>query len=365
MKRLLVIVVGAAVFAMAPGTAERKVYSEADAPRSAPAAPAQAQALDDLLAGRFRWTVSAPLIGPANRPEDPCYGVKDPSVVFYQGRWHVFVTIRSQKRARQIEYLSFADWKNAERAPRHVLTLSKRDFGAPQVFYFSPHKKWYLIYQEIDNARRPNHYPVYSTTTDIADPTSWTKPVELFAQTPANVKEWIDFWVICDASRAHLFFTSLDGRMWRAETKLADFPGGWGQPAVALRGDVFEASHTYRLRGLDKYLTVIEALDGPDSATCRRYYQAYIADRLDGDWKPLANSKDKPFAGTVNTRFAAASWADSFSHGELLRAGHDEKLEVDPARLVFLFQGVNGQARQGKKYGEIPWRLGLLEPVAD
>jgi len=50
------------------------------------------------------------------------------------------------------------------------------------------------------------------------------------------------------------------------------------------------------------------------------------------------------------------------SHGELLRDGCDEHLEVDPARLRFLFQGVLDRHRQGKSYGQIPWRLGMLEP---
>ena len=45
-----------------------------------------------------------------------------------------------------------------------------------------------------------------------------------------------------------------------------------------------------------------------------------------------------------------------------MRLGHDEKLEVDPANLQFLYQGVTDADRRGKKYGEIPWRLGLLTP---
>ena len=94
-------------------------------------------------AGRFRWTASAPLVSPALRPDDPCYSVKDPSIVRYQDRWHLFCTIRSQKRSHQIEYLSFDDWKNADAAPRHVLQLTNNYFCAPQVFYFTPHRKWY------------------------------------------------------------------------------------------------------------------------------------------------------------------------------------------------------------------------------
>ena len=27
--------------------------------------------------------------------------------------------------------------------------------------------------------------------------------------------KWLDFWVICDEQKAHLFYTSLDGRLWR------------------------------------------------------------------------------------------------------------------------------------------------------
>jgi len=40
-----------------------------------------------------------------------------------------------------------------------------------------------------------------------------------------------------------------------------------------------------------------------------------------------------------------------------------ETRAVDPAHLQFLFQGVLDKDRQGKGYGEIPWRLGLLEPT--
>jgi hypothetical protein len=43
-----------------------------------------------------------------------------------------------------------------------------------------------------------------------------------------------------------------------------------------------------------------------------------------------------------------------------LRAGCDETLTVDPAKLQFLIQGVNNDAKGNQGYGGIPWRLGLL-----
>jgi hypothetical protein len=313
------------------------------------------QPIDNLLAGQFKWTISSPLIYPAKRPPETVYSVKDPTIVRYQGRWHLFCTIRGQKRSHQIEYLCFEDWKDVSAAKRYVLTLSEGYFCAPQVFYFTAHKKWYLICQVSDESRKPALQPAYSTTNNLADPNSWSKPALLFSKQPDNVNAWIDFWIICDATRAHLFFTSLDGQMWRSETKLTDFPGGWCQPSVVLRGDIFEASHTYYLKGLGKFLTVVEA-----QADGRRYYKAYLAETLDGQWMPLAATKGKPFAGPANVTPTGAHWTDSFSHGELIRDGFDQTLAVDPNKLMFLFQGVSDQDKAGKKYGEIPWWLGIL-----
>jgi hypothetical protein len=320
--------------------------------------PGGGQNRDELLQGRFSWKVGPPLVQPADRPNDPCYSVKDPTFVRYKDRWHLFCTIRSQKRSHQIEYLTFSDWGKASQAKRQVLTLNDGYFCAPQVFYFSPQRRWYLIYQVIDPSRKPELQPAYSTTDDIADPGSWTKPTLLLEKHPENVTMWIDFWVICDEMRAHLFFTSLDGRMWRSDTRLADFPRGWTKPTIVLQEDIFEASHTYRLKGMCKFLTIIEA-----QADGRRYYKAYLADRLDGKWSPLAATKEKPFAGPVNVRDSGTHWTDSFSHGELIRQGYDQTLEVDSADLRMVFQGVTDEAMRGKPYGQIPWKLGMLEPA--
>jgi Glycosyl hydrolase family 62 len=311
-----------------------------------------------LAKGEFHWTVGSPVLSAAERVEDRCYSVKDPTVVRFEDRWHLFATIRSRKRSHQIEYVSFGDWSDAAKANRHILTITDGYFCAPQVFYFSPHKKWYLIYQASDQSRKPALQPAWSTTTDISDPQSWTKPTLLYDQQPDNVQMWIDFWVICDDTKAHLFFTSLDGQMWRSDTALAQFPRGWDRPRVVLKGDIFEASHTYHLKGMQKYLTMVEAQNGS-----RRYYKAYLADRLDGDWQPLAATRERAFASPLNLRDTAEHWTDSFSHGELLRTGFDEHLEVDPANLRLLFQGVTDERMQGKKYGEIPWQLGILEPA--
>ena len=76
-----------------------------------------------LLAGDFRWTVGPPVLAPLQRPGDLFYSIKDPSVVRFGGRWHLFCTIRGKERSHQVEYLSFEDWARTGEARRHLLTL--------------------------------------------------------------------------------------------------------------------------------------------------------------------------------------------------------------------------------------------------
>jgi hypothetical protein len=200
----------------------------------------------------------------------------------------------------------------------------------------------------------------YSTTTSLADPGSWTGAMPMLdggRDDPRKVGG-LDYWIICDEERAYLFLTDLSGRMWRLWTRREDFPRGFGHCEVALEARIFEASHTYRLKGLNKYLTIIEA-------NGQRFYKAYLADRLDRNWTPAADSPERPFAGWVNIRPARGvhSWTDNISHGELVRDGCDETMTVDPEQLRFVFQGMLEHEKAGKGYGDFPWRIGILTPT--
>ncbi len=314
-------------------------------------------AIESLLAGQFAWRAGPPLISHPEPTTDTYISIKDPSVVYYEGRWHLFCSVIRDGAPYQTEYLSFGDWDSVGTAERHILRMHEAGrYGAPQVFYFAPHGKWYLICQATDEAWNPQYAAAYATTSDITDPGSWSSLAPLGAR-PADGKPGLDFWIICDDQKAYLFFTTLDGCLWREETSLGSFPTGWSEPELALQDDIFEAGHIYRVKGVDRYLAVIEAQGGHGW----RYFKAYLADQLDGEWEPLAATKELAFASMANTEHGDARWTDCISHGELLRAGHDQRLEVDPAGMRFLFQGVLDRECEGRGYGQIPWRLGLLE----
>lgn len=308
----------------------------------------------------IQWVLSAPLISPQRKIAGGCVSVKDPSVVFYGAKWHVFMTIRClDPDYTPTVYVSFDKWNNAARSPQYLLKVREEYFAAPQVFYFRPHKKWYLIYQVDELRRRLDHHVGYSTTDDIANPASWTKTQLLFLDKDPRIEAGLDFWIICDEEKAYLFYTSLNGKMWRLWTHLGDFPAGFDHPELALQADIFEGSHTYRLKGMNTYLTVVES-----GQSGRRFYKAYLADRLDGKWTPLADREEKPFAGAINVKPAPGVelWTDNISHGELIRDGYDETMTVDPRHLQFLIQGVL-QKNKPNSYGKIPWRIGMLTPA--
>ena len=326
-----------------------------------PAAMTAAEIPLASLPAELHWSSSPPLLTARAVDGWPWHSIKDPSIVQADDRWHLFATVRGSERSHAILYCSFADWSEADAAPRRILPNHKGYFCAPQVFWFRPHRKWYLICQATDESWGPSPFrPAFATTETISDPDSWSPLQPLYDSKPSNLKGWIDFWVICDDARAYLFFTSNDGKMWRSQTSLAEFPRGFSEPVLCLEADIFEASHTYRLRGRpDRYLTLIEAQNGHGW----RYYKAYTADRLDGDWTPLAATKDQAFASMRNVVQPEGRWTDSISHGELIRSSHDERLEIAPEHLLFLYQGVSEADRRGKAYGEIPWQLGTLTPV--
>jgi hypothetical protein len=273
--------------------------------------------------------------------------IKDPTIVFYEGKYHVFATVFDAAPTGggwKSVYLNFTDFSQADAAPQNYMaTWATGNTVAPQVFYFRPHNKWYLIFQW--GAR-------YSTNDDIDNPSGWTAPRRLLDREPTNA---LDFWVICDDANCHLFFSADDGRLYRSKTTLANFPSFIGYEIVMSDpqpGRLFEASNVYKIEGMNKYLLMVEAY-------APRYFRSWTSSSLDGPWAPLADTQSNPFAGRANVTFEGADWSDDVSHGEMIRVGHDETMTLNACRMQFLYQGLNPNSGV-TDYGLLPYRLGLL-----
>ena len=324
--------------------------------------PAVTNTLPGLLGKPIKWKSTGPLVVPVNDATHTLHSIKDPTISFIDGKWEIYATAHmnspQSRNTFNMIHVSFADWKDAPNAKLFYMDTIPNFTGykcAPEMFYFTPQKKWYFTFQ--------TQPAVYCTSDTPGDPNSWTRPQPFFQQGQPMPRLPIDFHFIGDGEDMYMFFTGDDGNFYRSRTTYADFPKGFSNPVVAMRGTaqtVFEAGFTYKIKGVDKYLTCVEAQGAG------RYYRAYVADKLDGEWYPVQgfDTVQHPFAGKANISFeeGVTPWSGQVSHGEMIREVNDERMILDPNNLMFLYQGI-GDAENRGDYGALPYKLGLLRAV--
>ena len=336
-----------------------------------------------------QWKVSDPVFTNGGNGSFDEISVKDPTIVYFKGRYHLFYTsISSYETRGKLPYVgkngagtgyvsaeSLEDLNKGERF--NICEITKSVIIAPQVFYFEPQKLWYLIAQTPVDAR-PNLQPVYLTNPDIGDPYGWSQP-QILKTSKTNDGFWIDFWVICDAAKAHLFYTDHEGSLFRFECPLNEFPLGFAdkkeETVLTERGEnsigrwrLHEASHIYYVKSTGKFLNLLEAVY-PHPA--RKYYWesrnrfmfAMMADKIEGPWHRVEPDMNE-FMGDPAYLFKAdgsKSELDQVSHPELIRSGYDQKMEIDDLKLDLLFQAFDADTiGSGYDYTYLPWKLRVM-----
>ena len=297
----------------------------------------------------FSWQATGALI----TPPEGSVSIKDPSVLYFNGKWHIYATHYAEKGGYSMMYMNFTDWAEADAAEKIPVSVNPNLTGykcAPQFFYFAPQDLWYLVYQ--------TQAPAYSTTKDPTDVSSWSEST-MFMGMPSIIENsdtgGIDYWIICDDDDCYMFFSADNGVLYRARTPKSDFPEGFTDTTEIVMEDtkfeLFEACNVYKIKGTNKYLLIVEAI-----AASGRYFRSWTADRLDGEWTPLQDTFKAPFASTDNV--TGAGWSiDGISHGEMLRTNPDETMTISTCNMHYLFQG---QTAKGKSYNYNEYSLGLL-----
>ena len=148
-------------------------------------------------------------------------------------------------------YTSFTDWERRPNAPLYYMdqtTGFNTYVAAPELFYFRPQQKWYLVFQSgppmYSSSGRSRRTPRPGRRRSRSSPRRRRRSRRYGG-------DWLDFWVICDDASCHLFFSDNHGRWFHSKTSIDQFPNGFGDPVVVLQdsntGRVFEASQ--RLQG--------------------------------------------------------------------------------------------------------------------
>jgi len=284
------------------------------------------------------WYVGERLIYHGQAKPYDYYAAKDPTIVYSGGKYHVFYTGANQSGGWQMLYTSASTLDGLKNAQRTYLSkIGESYFCAPQVFYFEPHGLWYLIYQD------GTYGAAYATSSNIADPNSWSGPKKL----SISGNTGLDYYVICDDNYAYLYNSPNDRNVYVRKTTLANFPNGWGSPSVAI-SNTWEGHNIYKSLADGKYYLISE------DYTDNRHYELYTSSSAGGPWT-LLNDK---WAYRGNLSYTADKWTTNVSHGELIRAGVNQKMEInDINRVDFLIQGTNNTSGE---YQQIVWDLGVI-----
>jgi endo-1,4-beta-xylanase len=333
-----------------------------------------------------KWVVREPILtaGPKGMFDD--VAVKDPSMVFFNGKYHLFYTSKTVKDVSigikyitGIGYVSASTITDLNNAKRYDINAMVGDvIIAPQIFYFEPHKLWYLIAQTRVTDKR-HLAPMYMTNPDIEDGEGWSKPT-IILEKRLNGQNWIDFWVICDEYNAYLFYTDQKGSLYNMQTPLKQFPMGF-ENAVEVKvyfdsgenniGEwkLYNACHIYYVKSTNKYFAVVEgAYPHPTNSfyydARNRFQLAIQADSLNGAWSRVEISKNDFFCDPANIFYKNGERAKytQISHVELIRSGYNQKMEIEDYHFRLMFQGFDGtKIPDSRNYNEVPWEISIIE----
>ena len=173
----------------------------------------------------FAWNSTGVLLSPVSDATHNLTAIKDPSVVYFDNKWHVFASSVNSAGTYSVVYMSFPDWDHTADATFDYLdTASGLSATKPRRRSSTSRRRTSGTW-----STRPGRPATRPTTTSTTRP-GGRRLQNFYAAEPDTVRinkgtgGWLDFWVICDDASCFLFFSDDFGHWYRSQTTIDQFP---------------------------------------------------------------------------------------------------------------------------------------------
>lgn len=272
--------------------------------------------------------------------------IGEPSLVKHNNEYHLFYSSESNSSSTEqmgIFYTSATSIDQLNTSSR--FPLFKNGIRSPQVFYFTPKKRWYLFADsKIDNSA------VFASNSSIKNTEGWTELRKLELATEIGKS-----YVIADSTDVYLFYSTPEDKLLYRKTEIENFPEGLSDSKeykTVLLGSYNnnclsdDIPNIYYSLKDEKYIALMECKKATKNSGTE--IKSFTADSLNGQWT-MTSIIDIKKDNIYNADGSKAN-IHTIKNPEILRSGVNQFMEINGDASKIIYQTNITDNKEGRSF---------------